>query len=224
MRVLLLHPEDSFDGSWKRERWERIIDLGRAPRAFYEEQGAALRCGVSTIYDLAREMEDLQVWRGLLAQGLGRCVDRCGIDWWDVISLRLQPDLQAVRLGIRLAEQLDDCTELAVTRPSILADAVRLCLGVPLRVLQAGVGRRVEHRAARYKKALANLSFAQLRQVAYDKYDPHYRWRRKFAGTGSLSANPVVLLPSAYINVTKTALRYARVLPEQSFLLVVARE
>ena len=33
-----------------------------------------------------------------------------------------------------------------------------------------------------------------------------------------------MLLPSAYSNVTKTALSYAEILPEQKFLLVLARE
>ena len=71
---------------------------------------------------------------------------------------------------------------------------------------------------------MANLSFVQLRQVVYDKYDPHYVWRRKLARPPMQSAERVVLLPTAYSNVTKTALSYARILPEQKFLLVLARE
>lgn len=224
MRVLLLHPEDSFRGSWKRERWDRIVDLGRAPKSFYEEQSAAFRCPISSIYDFALEIDDLRAWRGLLSAGLGHVVDRAGIDWWDVIALLLQPEIQDIRLALRLAQQIGDSNSLTVTRPSILADALRLRLGVPLRVLQSGVRRQLANRAARYKTALANLSFGQLRQVAYDKYDPHYRWRRKFVGSVAPSPQPVVLLPSAYSNVTKTALRYARMVPEQQFLLILARE
>lgn len=224
MRVFLLHPEDNFDGPWKRERWERVVDLGRAPKSFYDEQSAALGCPVSSVYDLAIEIEDWRVWRNLFKAGTGHVVDRHGFDWWEVVSVPLQEELQNIRLAARLAEQIRDCRSLTVSRPSVLAEAIGLCLGTPLHVLQSGFHRQVANQAMRYRAALANLSFEQLRQVVYDKYDPHYRWRRKFAGSASLSSSPVILLPTAYSNVTKTALRYAWVLPEQQFLLVVARE
>ena len=106
MRVLLLHPDDDFHGSWTRQHWDSVIDLGRAPKSFYDERSAALGCPVFSIFDLAVEVEDLQIWRHLLEPGMGRVVDRFGIDWWDVISLMLQPELQDVRLALRLAEKL----------------------------------------------------------------------------------------------------------------------
>ena len=224
MRVLLLHPDDDFPGPRTRERWDRVVDLGRAPKSCYNEQSAALGCPVSSIYDLAIEIEDWRAWRGLLAAGMGRVVDRAGLDWWDIVATPLQPEMQDVRLALRLAEQIRGCQTLAASRPSILADAIGQYLGIPLRVFQSGVRRRMGNRAARYKTALANLSFEQLRQVVYDKYDPHYRWRRKVAGSALASSDSVVLLPSAYSNVTRTALRYAQLLPEQRFLLVLARE
>jgi hypothetical protein len=178
MRVLLLHPEDNFDHRWKRERWDRIVDLGRAPKSFYDEQSAAFGRPVSSIYDFALEVEDLQAWRGLLAIGMGRVVDRTGIDWWDVVGILLQPEMQDIRLALRLAATLHGCRSLTASRPSIVSETVCLRLGVPLKVLQSGVQRRLANRATRYKTALAHLSFEQLRQVVYDKYDPHYRWRR----------------------------------------------
>ena len=224
MRVLLLHPEDDFQGPWKRQRWDCVVDLGRAPKSFYDEQSAALDCPVSSIYDLMLEVDDLQVWRSLLAAGMSCVVDRAGVDWWEVISVLLQPEMQDVRLALRLAAKLIGCRTLAVSRRSILAEAVRLRLDIPLQVLQSGLRRQLGHRAARYRTAFANLSFEQLRQIAYDKYDPHYRWRRRFAASVAPSREPVILLPSAYSNVTKTALKYAQLLPEQQFLLVLARE
>jgi hypothetical protein len=87
MRVLLLHPGDDFHRSWTRQHWDLVIDLGRAPRSFYDERSAALGCPVFSVFDLAVEVEDMQVWRQLLQPGMGRVVDRFGIDWWDVISL-----------------------------------------------------------------------------------------------------------------------------------------
>jgi len=224
MRVLLLHPDDNFHGSWTGQHWDSIVDLGRAPKAFYDQWSARLGCPVFSIFDLALEIEDLQIWRGLLELGMGRVVDRFGIDWWDVIGLLLQPELQDVRLAIRLAEKLSGCRTLVATRPSVTAEAVRLQLGIPLKVLHGGLRKRLVGGMLRHGGAVANLTFAQLRQVVYDKYDPHYVWRKKLARPPKLSSEPVVLLPTAYSNVTKTAFKYARILPEQKFLLVLARE
>jgi hypothetical protein len=230
MRVLLLHPDDGFHGSWARQHWDFVIDLGRAPKSFYDEQSAVLGCPVFSIFDLAVEVDDLQIWRHLLAPGMGRVVDRFGIDWWDVISLLLQPELQDVRLALRLAEKLQGCRRLAVSRPSLMAEALRVQLGIPLQVLHGGLRKRLVRSVLPRGRAVANLTFEQLRQVVYDKYDPHYRWRRKLAPAQSSKSKsesesePQVLLPTAYSNVTRTAFSYARILPERKFLLVLARE
>ncbi len=230
MRVLLLHPDDDFDGSWTDQHWDSVVDLGRAPRSFYSERSTALGCPVFSVFDLAVEVEDYQSWRHLFELGVGRLVDRSGIDWWDVISLLLQPELQDVRIAMRLAEMLKGCRTLVVSRPSPLAEVVRLQLGVPLQVLHKGLRKRLAYGLARRGGAIANLSFVQLRQVFYDKYDPYYRWRKKVSSSPNRSrrlrpaSQPVVVLPSAYSNVTKTAIDYAGILPEQKFLLVLARE
>jgi len=119
MRVLLVHPDDGFQRIWKKDRWDCIVDLARAPQSFYSEQADILGCKVSSIYDFALGIEDLRNWRSLLAAGLGKVVDRAGVDWWDVLGLLLQPDLQDVRLALRLADSLTGCRELASTRPSM---------------------------------------------------------------------------------------------------------
>jgi hypothetical protein len=233
MRVLLLHPDDDFHGSWTGQHWDSVIDLGRAPRSFYDKCSATLGCPVFSIFDLAVEVEDTQVWRRLLALGMGLVVDRFGIDWWDVIGLILQQELQDVRLALRMAEKLSGCRTLATSRPSMTAEVLRLQLGIPLQVLDWGLQKRLVRSVLRRGRAARNLTFEQLLQVVYDKYDPHYRWRRKLAGSATLiserksksaKSEPVVLLPSAYLNVTKTALSYAGILPEQAFLMVLARE
>ncbi|MGA3103030.1 MAG: hypothetical protein ABSD53_01035 [Terriglobales bacterium] len=228
MRVLLLHPDDGSHGSWAKQRWDSIVDLGRAPNSFYQEISARLGCPVFSISELAVEVEDFQTLREMFALGMGLVVDRFGIDWWDVISLMLQPELQDVRLAMRLAERLTGCRTLAVSRRSTTAEVVALHLGVPLQVLDRGYGKRLASELLRRGRAVANLGFVQARQVVYDKYDPHYRWRRKIAESPnsktSRPSEPLVLLPSAYSNVTKTAFYYAGLLPEQKFLLVLARE
>ncbi len=229
MRVFLLHPDDDFHSSWTRQHWDSVVDLGRAPKSFYDERSVELGCTVFSIFDLAVETEDLRIWRGLLELGMGQVVDRFGIDWWDVISLVLQPELQDVQLALRLAGKLRGCHTLVASRPSLAAEAVRLRLGIPLQVFPRRLWKRlVPHILRRSVSAAVNLSLEHSLQVVYDKYDPHYHWRRHLAGPSTQVAKEksesVVLLPSAYSNVTKTALSYAGILPEQKFLLVLARE
>jgi hypothetical protein len=224
MRVFLLHPEDGFHGSWTRQHWDLVVDLGRAPKSLYGEQSATLGCPVFSIFDLALEVEDVQAWRSLLEPGLGRVVDRFGIDWWDVISLVLQEELQEVRLALRLAEKLAGYRELVANRASTTTEVLALKLERPVQILPHAWRKQLAHIVRRRGAAALNLSSEQLLQVVYDKYDPRYRWRRKIASPQATSSEPVVLLPSAYSNVTKTAQGYARILPEQKFLLVLARE
>lgn len=181
-------------------------------------------CPIFSIFDLAVEVEDLLAWRDPLRLGSGHVVDRFGIDWWDVIGLLLQPAMQDLRLARRLAHKIGTCEKLTVSRPSPVADALRLKLRCPLRVLPTGIQRRFARAVRHYGGAATNLSFRQLRQVVYDKYDAQYVWRRKFAVAGPRSSEPAVLIPSAYSNVTRTAFRYAEMLPNQQFLLVLARE
>jgi len=224
MKLLLLHPEDGFQPSWANERYDLVVDLGRAPAAFYHDWSRKLGCPVFSIFDLAVEVDDFREWQDLMDVGRGQVVDRFGIDWWDVIGLMLQPELQDMRLVQRLSRKVGACDGLTVTRPSPLAKALGLQLQCPVTVLYGGVPRRLSRKLGRYRRAAANLGFRQLRQVLYDKYDAHYVWRRRFAPAPGKSSDPVILLPSAYINVTRTAFRYAEVLPHRRCLLVLARE
>jgi hypothetical protein len=233
MRSFLLHPDDDFHGAWTDQHWDTVVDLGRAPRSFYAQQSDVLRCPVFSIFDLAVEVGDMQAWRPLFEPSLGRVVDRMGIDWWDVISVLLQPDLQEVRLATRLAEKLKGCTELVASRASLTSEILRRQLEVTLRLEPRGLYRRAVSGIVHRGRAAANLRAVHLLQVMYDKYDPHYRWRRVWAesaeGQGGSApegsnSDPVILLPSAYSNVTKTALSYAAMLPRHKFLLVLARE
>lgn len=223
MRVLLLHSENDFQSAWVRG-WDLIVDLGRAPKSFYDEWSRKLGCPIFSIFDLAVEVEDFLVWRDLFRLGLGRVVDPYGIDWWDVIGLLLQHEMQDLRLSRRLATKIKTCNNLTVTRHSLIAEALRLELQCPLNVLHTALPRQIVSRFGRYHQVATNLSFRQLRQVVYDKYDPRYIWRRRFTPSATSSSQPVILIPSAYSNVTRTAFRYAQILPTQQFLLVLARE
>jgi len=71
--------------------------------------------------------------------------------------------------------------------------------------------------------ALQQLDFAQLTQVIQDKFDPQHKIRRLTADRPKSSGRPFVLLPSAYVNVSRTAVAYAAMLPDVEFLLLTAR-
>src|SRR5262249_62077426 len=50
MRVLLIHPEDELQaGPWASQRWDRVIDLGRAGASSYQQAAASYGCAVGTL-------------------------------------------------------------------------------------------------------------------------------------------------------------------------------
>lgn len=219
MRVLLLHPEDNIPS---QGRWDLIVDFGRAPESTYQRWSKQKGCQVFSIYDFAREIDDLRLCRQSLQAGMGVLIDRHGIDWWDVLSLLLVPEFQQFILIERFAKHIDASCELYATRQFSLATALQHRLNCTLKILGGHFGairRHFQH----YSCALSNLGAAQLSQVIQDKFDRYHHIRRRFAAKRKASSVPLILLPSAYVNVSRTAVRYAESLPEQMFLLVLAR-
>jgi hypothetical protein len=222
MKVLLMHPEDRLLQRDAPDKWDLIVDFGRAPISTYNEWSRRAGCPVMSLYDFGREVEDLFQTRNLLQLGMGRLLDRSGIDWWDILSLEIAPQFQQLMLVHRLANDLPQSCELYTTRPFPMATALRrLCHGALIN-LESGVGsalRSVRH----YSDALSNLNAAQVVQVLQDKFDPEHEFRRRLAPREGGSGKPVVLLPSAYIGVSRVAVSYAALLPEVQFLLACAR-
>jgi hypothetical protein len=65
---------------------------------------------------------------------------------------------------------------------------------------------------------------AQIAEIAFDKWDPCYEMRRHvYKHSRARIVEPVVLLPSAYSNVTRSSLAYAAQLPNRRFLLATTR-
>jgi hypothetical protein len=60
-------------------------------------------------------------------------------------------------------------------------------------------------------------------QIIGDKYDSGYRFRRIVAKKAPRIPGPVVLLPSSYVNVSRSATEYARAIPDLNFFLVSSR-
>jgi hypothetical protein len=165
-------------------------------------------------------MQDFDSIRQLLHAGRNRLLDDVGLDWWDLVSVLIYPELQDAVLLRRLAEQLDSSAELYATRQDWPASGVGLLLHRPVRTF-ASTSRSSHFR--HYYDVLRRFSFDQLAQIFLDKYDLRYRWRSRFAAKRRGQPGPFVLLPSAYTNVSRMALAYASMLPQQSFLLVATR-
>jgi hypothetical protein len=222
MKILLLHPEDNLPRSGRRGNWDLVIDFGRAPVSTYERWSREANCRVISLYDFAEEIEDLHRTRELLQFGMGEIMDGSGIDWWDVMSLMIVSDLQQLMLLIRLAKELPPGCELHASRPGPLATALKVLNGGRLINLENSFSS-VFRRARRYVEVVSGLDTAQLSQVLQDKFDPEHRIRRRLVRRKPGSRKPVVLLPSAYVNVSRMAVSYARLLPDYDFLLVCAR-
>ena len=222
MRVLLLHPEDQLPAPRPGMAWDLVVDFGRAPAATYERWSQETGASVISLYDFGSGFEDGQRIRDLLQLGLGQWVDSLGVDWWDVLSLMIEPELrQLMRIG-RLAKALDAGCELFSSRSTGLVKALQTLLGADHVSLETGI-RPVMRWARHYRDAFFRLDTAQIRQVFQDKFDREHAVRRRFARNRRVSGDPVVLLPSAYVNVSRTAASYAGLLPGQKFLMVYAR-
>jgi hypothetical protein len=221
LKVLLLNPDDT--GSLPRaERWDLIVDFARAPAAIYESWSQQAGCPLLSLCQFANEVEDLHRTRQLLQTGTGWMLDRWGIDWWDVLSLEIVAQIQQLMQVQRLSKTLNVNCELYSNHPSPLATALQSLLGAKLTI----IGSRFQsalHGVRQYCNVLSRLNATQLAQVLEDKLDGDHSIRRHFTRRGHTSGQLVILLPSAYINVSRAVLSYAELLPDQNFLLVHTR-
>jgi hypothetical protein len=222
LKVLLLHPADTLLWPTPSERWDLIIDFAHAPDSTYENWRRQAGCPVLSLYQFAEEVDDLRVTRELLQLGTGYLADHWGIDWWDVLSLEIVAELRQLTLVHRLSKELDKNCELYATRLHPLAAALRRLLGARLTILESNF-RAVIHRMRHYHEVFSHLDTAEFAQVLADKFDSDHSIRRRFARRTRPTGMPVILLPSAYLNVSRVALSYAEQLPVHHFLLVHAR-
>ena len=222
MRVLLLHPDDPIPRAQSGTGWDLVVDLGRAPAAAYERwssRPAPVSSACTICPAIGRIVCRIQE---LLQLGTGGMVDASGIDWWDVLSLLIEPDLRQLILLGRLARELKGGCELSASRSNTAATALQALTGAKQVRLEAGL-HPIRRWAQHYRNVFAQLDRAQISQVVQDKFDREHRMRRRLAPGRRIPGNAVVLLPSAYVNVSRTAVSYAALLPDESFLLVYAR-
>ncbi len=223
MRVLVVHPEDSPDcGPWTRERWDFVLDLGRGGENSYERWARQFGCPVVPLSSLSQGIAEFRRIRAFMDAGRGRLSDREGLDWWALTAIVFHERVELLGILRRFAEGLEGNARVFLTRPCYYADALGLLL--PGRVSNCPGAPTSEGKGAlHYLRLASKFPVGQLLEIAGDKYDANYSMRAAFAPKRRPSRKPVVLLPSAYVNVSKLGLAYARVIPETNFLLVVAR-
>lgn len=225
MKILLVHPEDSVEsGAWAGDtRWDWAVDLGWSGRHAYALQTERLGFRVSSIYDLLDHEQHRRRMRELLAVGLDQLLDSESVDWWDAFSPLPYQQLEQLMMLSALAEQIPDGADVYATRDHFAVRALSLLLKRQIKSFSAE--RRVGFRARfhRYLKAGSTFRPSQLAEIAFDKWDTDYRLRRRFARSSKTASAPAILLPSAYVNVSRTQTAFARMLPHRRFLQVLTR-
>ena len=222
MRVLLVDPLDTPDACTRAGlRWDRIVDLGLAGVSTYARWADQFHCPVSTLNSLRHGFDDFWHIRNLLSAGCGLLIDDHGLDWWEILSIRLTEQLESVILLERLAETIS-ADEVYISRPGFHATLLQHLLCKRPQVFPSpsndqNLGLR------HYIRAVRKLSLPQIVDVFWDKYDPGYQFRACVPRSRKPSKVPVVLVPTAYINVSRTGIAYASTLPRQNFLLVSTR-
>ena len=223
MRVLLIHPEDGLqDGPWASLKWDRVIDLGRSGAESYADARAGFGCSVTPIDFLRDKFKEIEKVRELLASGMGRLDDAFGLDWWELTSILVHHELESIILLRKFVETLGARDEVHLTRPCFHAEVLGLALGSRLHTFPWRENRH-QRGARHYLQVLRKFPVGQLLEIFWDKKDSGYQIRGLFGGKRKPSSDPVVILPSAYVNASRTAAAYAESLPRSRFLIVATR-
>lgn len=223
MRVLLIHPEDELQGEpWSSLKWDRVIDLGRAGAESYARAGASLGSAITSLDEFRENFNEMHRVRELLALGMGRLNDSFGLDWWELTSILVHQQVETAFLLRQLMETLGQQDEVYVSRPCFQAEFLHFAIGSRLHTFSPA-GNRYQVRMRHYLELMKKFPARQLLEILWDKNDSGYQFRGSFNRKRKPLSGPLVLLPSAYVNVSRTVIAYAEGLPESRFLLVATR-
>ena len=223
MNILVVHSQDSpLDGQWSRAKWDMVLDLGVAGGSSYQDWARMLNCPVYGLNAMHRA-EDSKRLRELMKFARGKIVDDYGLDWWDLNLVFFYQQLDEIILLTRVAREWADSTQITVTRPCFQGSVLRAMFGQRVSTAEPTAWSAAAARVQHYGRVLKKFSVAQLGEILGDKYDPAYSLRRRIAANPEFTRNSVVLVPSAYANASKMVAAYARMVPEQEFLLVATR-
>ena len=224
MRVLLIHPDDSpRRGPWTREHWDIVVDLGQSSAYSAEAWSRQYGCPVIRSEVFREEVSDLRLVRELFVPGHGRLLDEEKIDWWDSLSLLIVPEAATLLALQRIVPEIEASAELWSTRSGVAAKMLGILSEASVQTFEGTWLTRSAARVAHYAGLTRRFSPAQIKEIFLDKYDSGYRLRSRFTPKSRAGVEPVILIPSAYGNVSRMAAAYARLLPEQPFLMVTTR-
>lgn len=223
MRVLLVDPLDTADaGAWAGQRWDRIVDVGIGGKNTYARWTSQFQCPVTTLDSLRNDFDTFRRVRELLGAGCGRLIDEHGLDWWEITSILLHGEMESLIVLQIFAQTLGASDQVYVSRPGLHASLLQHLLPARVNVFPLLGGAR-KGGLVHYARVFNKLSVPQIIDVFCDKYDGGYQLRGHFSRKRRHSSRPVVLLPTAYVNVSRTGVAYANTFPEENFLLVATR-
>lgn len=223
MKVLLLHPLDVANaGPWSGQPWDRIVDLGLGGENTYCRWRERFQCPIQTMGSLRNGFESFRQVRDLLGLGCGRLIDAHGLDWWEIMSILLHEEMEALLLLKRFVQTLRQEDELHISRAGVHATLLQGLVGKPVEIFSA---RRDPKRIGlgHYLRVFKKLTMSQMSDVIWDRYDAGYQFRGRTKKKRQPSSQPVVLLPTAYVNVSRTGVAYANTFPQENFLMVATR-
>lgn len=223
MKVLAINAEDNPEqGPWSKLRWDRIVDLGLGGASTYKRWQHCFGCPIEPLDSLRSGLDEVHQVHELLGQGCGRLVDEYGLDWWEIMSILLVSQLETLITLQKLSRTFTASDEVHVSRSGFHAEVLRFLLGPRVHVFRPG-GNVTSRGPSRYLHLSARLSRKQIIDIFWDKYDPGHQLRGRVAGRRKCSVQPVVLFPTAYVNVSRTGMEYANTFPDEHFLLVTTR-
>ena len=221
MRILLIRSEDGLlDGPWAASKWDRVVDLGRGGIRAYSEAASRLGSAISFLDQFRDDYCEIRRTRELLALGKRRVVDSCGLDWWVLNSILLHQPLETIILLQKLASTISAHDEVWISGPGLHAQALSVLLGRQIEIFSS---HRQSKGVGYYLKTLQKFPVRQSVEIFWDKTDASYDFRSRFTARPKPQKGKVVLLPSAYSNVSRMGTAYAATVPDLSFLLVATR-
>src|ERR1700685_4266383 len=190
MRILLAHPgDDPETGLWAAQPWDRIVDIGLAGIDSYQRWQQRVQCSVSTLHSLRNVFEDFRRVRSLMDLGCGKLVDQHGLDWWEIMSILLHGELEALIILQRFAQTLGSADEVHVTRPGLHTSLLQCLVPDRVRVFPLRPASR-DSGLAHYVRVCKKLSTSQIADVFWDKYDPGYQLRGRLSRKRVRSPRP----------------------------------
>lgn len=218
MKVLFVHPAD-YPSLSTSQKWDWMIDLGWAPTNIYDRWTREFTCLVEPLEKYHRPQQDLDFFRSI-AQAGKYLTDKENINWWQLFLLYFTDRIQQIACLRRLAESLNENDDVFFTRPCFEAEALRHLRNSPSRFEN---DHSRQQRLRHYFHEIWTLPVRQLRQIFWDKYDPAFVLRGKFTRAKTSSTAAQILVPSTYVNTSRTAMGFASNLPDHKFLLVTTR-